>query len=221
MSRKTKQNRAWLLVDRSGSMGTRWVEAIGGLNAFVEKVPADTHITLDMFDAHQADWYTRVQESVQSKFVPLNATSGIQPRGGTALNDAIGRLITEILATEGKHVVVITTDGEENASREFNHPTVKELLAKAEKAGVEIVWLGADFSQVEEQSRGLGFAAAKTMNMSAGNMVYSYAGIADKATLFYSTGTSMSFSDEEKTKAAAPSQKARKPEDTAAYANIV
>ena len=217
MGKKKVQNRAWLLVDRSGSMGTRWVEAIGGLNAFVEKVPADTHVVLDMFDAHQADWYVRVQDVVQSKFLPLT-TTGIQPRGGTALNDAPGRLLSEVLATEGKHVVVITTDGEENASREFNHSSVKTLLKQAEDAGVEIVWLGADFSQVEEQSRGLGFAAAKTMNMSAGNMADSYRGIADKATLFYSTGAAMSFTDAEK---AAASTVKKKPEDTAAYANVI
>lgn len=195
-----KQNRAWLLLDRSGSMMTRWVEAIGGLSAFVEGVPNDTQVTLDVFDAHQSDWYTRVRDSKQATFEKVTVDT-VRPRGGTALNDALGRLLTEVIATKGKHVIVVTTDGQENASREFKQSDVKALLGKAEKAGVEIVWLGADFSQVEEQSSGYGLSNAKSMNSSAMNLENTYRGVAHKATMFYETDAPMSFAAGEKTAA--------------------
>jgi hypothetical protein len=61
------------------------------------------------------------------------------PRGGTPLYDSMARLITELgedLAAKpederpSKVIVVVTTDGEENSSREWTHERLQELIKR-------------------------------------------------------------------------------------------
>ena len=80
-------------------------------------------------------------------------------RGMTALLDAIGETINHVgnrhkyaLDSEvpGKTIVVITTDGFENASREFNSDKVKSMIEhQKKKYGWEFLFLGANIDAVE------------------------------------------------------------------------
>lgn len=156
--------RAYILLDRSGSMMTRWVEAIGSINGYVKGLPAKTKTTLDLFDTGMYgadDWYQRVRECTANNWNDV-AIDEFSPRGLTPLNDAAGRMLTEMLATKDKKAVaIIMTDGHENASKEFKAADVAALIKKAEDRGFEVIWLGADFAEVESQAAGYGLLGDK------------------------------------------------------------
>lgn len=115
-----------LVLDRSGSMQSIKGDAEGGMRAFVHgqrNVSGEARLTFYRFD----DTIERVFEARDIRFVE-DADLRLEPRGGTALLDAIGRAINEVGARlanlreedRPEHVIVVTvTDGEENASREF------------------------------------------------------------------------------------------------------
>jgi Mg-chelatase subunit ChlD len=64
----------------------------------------------------------------------------------TPLYDAVGRgvgILDEALGGKpGKAVLVIMTDGLENASREFDHIRITDLVKKRQEAGWLVVFLG-------------------------------------------------------------------------------
>ena len=81
----------YVLLDRSGSMSTIADDTVGGFAAFVreqQSVPGRCRLSLAQFD----DSYERVYASVDIQDVPA---LDLQPRGSTALHDAMIRLIGE------------------------------------------------------------------------------------------------------------------------------
>jgi hypothetical protein len=84
-------------------------------------------------------------------------------RGSTALLDAVGRTINKIgnvqkhTAEEerAEHVMfVITTDGMENASREFSYEKVRQMIEHQKiKYGWEFIFLGANIDAIAAAER--------------------------------------------------------------------
>ncbi|MFN9236097.1 MAG: VWA domain-containing protein, partial [Planctomyces sp.] len=113
-----------LIVDRSGSMQSIRKDAEGGINSFVESqkaVPGELLVTLVQFDNE----YEVVCQAIPVANVPQYS---LQPRGATALLDAVGRCIdetgvrlAEMPESERPGLVtnVIVTDGRENSSRRY------------------------------------------------------------------------------------------------------
>ena len=83
--------------------------------------------------------------------------------GMTPLYDAVGRgvgILDEALGGKpGKAVLVIMTDGLENASREFDHAKITDLVKKRQEAGWLVVFLGEGLN-VAKQGAGMGVMAA-------------------------------------------------------------
>lgn len=83
--------------------------------------------------------------------------------GSTALLDAIGKTIHKIGNVQrhtskdqraDKVVLVITTDGMENASREYTPAAIKKLVERQkEKYGWEIIFLGANIDAISAAER--------------------------------------------------------------------
>lgn len=137
------------IVDRSGSMSNIASEVIGGFNNFIEeqkKIPGKARVSFIQFD----NVYEVVYQGIKLKDVPVLDSNTFQPRGMTALLDAIGKTLTEQehrITAEGwaeKVIVVIITDGAENASREFTREKVKELTKKAQDSSWSFIYLGAN-----------------------------------------------------------------------------
>jgi len=138
-----------IVLDRSGSMYRVKADTEGGLRAFLAEqadVPGETLVTLRQFD----DKHDTVFENVPLADVPAFE---LKPRGGTALLDAIGTTVTTIAEQitaqpeddrPAEVVVVILTDGQENASEEWALPQVKGLIDARQDAGWSFVFLGAD-----------------------------------------------------------------------------
>jgi Mg-chelatase subunit ChlD len=159
----------YVLLDRSGSMASMAEQVVAGFNRLLAEQQADGHdarMTLVQFD--DADPLEVIADAVPiAEVVPLTHAV-FEPRGMTPLLDATGRLIGRAsgraadLATIGRppeEVLFVTiTDGEENASLEFNHRQVVDLVRAKERQGWTFVFVGAGLDAYSEAS-GLGYDA--------------------------------------------------------------
>lgn len=154
------------IIDRSGSMGSIKNDAIGGFNTFIDaqqKVPGTASVTLVLFD-HE---YLVPYSNIDIRQVNLLDDTTYQPRGNTALFDAIGKTINDtnerldkmIDSDKPEKVIVcILTDGEENSSHEFKSHQIKEMIEKQKN---EKKWEFAFLAANQDA-----FAAAQSMGIS-------------------------------------------------------
>jgi tagatose-1,6-bisphosphate aldolase len=160
------------LLDRSGSMQSIAADMRGGFDSFIAKEaghPGATSVTLAQFD----DRYDVVYTDRPITSVPPLA---LEPRGTTALLDAIGRFVTEVGAglaalpedqRPADVTLLVMTDGHENASTEWTVAAVRALIAQQETVyGWDFVFLGANMDAVQVGTR-LGFAAGKSLTYDA------------------------------------------------------
>lgn len=140
----------YFILDKSGSMSWMQDQAIAGFNKFISdqrELEGVTKVTLVQFNDKPARPLYEAQDikSVQ----PLNRMTYV-PDGGTALNDAVGFLLSEHLETSSPdetHIIAILTDGQENASKEYKLEDVRALFARAEAKNWEILFLGANMTK--------------------------------------------------------------------------
>ena len=149
----------YFLLDRSGSMNSIVEDTVGGFDAFIaeqrrftEEAPGECRVTLAQFD----DTYEEVYADRPIADVPSLV---LQPRGTTALLDSVARIVLDAgkrLAAlpedqrPGTVSVGIMTDGLENASREWSHPQVKQLIeTQTRDYQWQFLYLGADQDAVE------------------------------------------------------------------------
>ncbi len=151
------------IVDRSGSMASMQVEAQGGLNAFVEEQckVGKANLTIVEFDSYV---------DVVCEQVDINKASAyeLKPRGMTALLDAIGLVISnneKYTAKDGKTIVVVMTDGMENASKEWTRPQINKLINERKEEGWEFMFLAAGQNAIEVGTS-YGFDANSTVTFS-------------------------------------------------------
>ena len=136
------------LLDRSGSMNGAVLDTIGGYNGFLKKQKDNTLITTVLFDDEYEILYYR--ENI--KKVKKLTTKEYYVRGCTALYDAIGKTINKIDrdVKNEKVLFVITTDGLENASKEYHKQDIKKLIEK--HPNYEFIYLGANIDSYAEGS---------------------------------------------------------------------
>jgi len=138
----------FFILDRSGSMYGSEEDTINGFNAFVEKQAAKNHnilVTVVLFDGKYEVLYAR---KPISEVKPLTSKE-YYVRGSTALLDAIGRTVNTYRGEVNHAMCIITTDGYENSSREFNRAQIKDIV---ENSGWEFVYIGADIDAYAEAS---------------------------------------------------------------------
>ena len=149
------------ILDRSGSMAGLASDTIGGFNAMLAKQkaqPGQALVTTVLFD-HEA---VTIHDRLKIAQVPEMTAREYSVRGSTALLDAVGRTVEHIAAVHryirpedvpGRTMVIITTDGMENASREYSYDRVCALLDEKQKAGWEFIFLGANIDAAREAAR--------------------------------------------------------------------
>jgi len=150
------------ILDRSGSMAGLEDDTIGGFNAMIQKQKAEdgeAYVTTILFDNHTEVIHDRVD--IQ-KIQPMTRKD-YYVRGCTALLDAVGKAIHHIgnvhkYAREEdrpeKTIFVITTDGMENASRQYTYERVRQMIEhEKEKYGWEFLFLGANIDAAKEAAR--------------------------------------------------------------------
>ena len=137
------------LLDETGAMQAIKGDTVGGFNAYVEtlqKDGADIVFSLVSFNSHE----TRpryVAEPIDT-IEPLTADT-YRPRAMTPLIDAAVTIInaTDDAVTkrdDDPHVVIVVqTDGQENASVEYTRADQAALITEKEAADWQFVFLGA------------------------------------------------------------------------------
>jgi len=153
-----------VVLDRSGSMGAIADDVVGGFNEFLDRQKqeeGEARVSLVQFDGQNP--FEVLTDAIDVAEVrPLSRTT-YRPRGNTPLFDAVGRMIARIDAgialrkthrlPEEDHVVLIITDGLENASREFDRATIFSLIEKRRADGWVFTFLGADQDAYAEGGR--------------------------------------------------------------------
>lgn len=145
-----------LIIDKSGSMSCLKSDATGSINSFIEKqkeLPGEAYVTIVMFNNKIQTIYDRSD----IKDVNPISSNDYQPSGCTALLDAVGQTISNIsnceTSKEHKVIVFILTDGYENASKEFDKNTVKQMIEEKTKLGWEFVFCGAEIDAFGEAQK--------------------------------------------------------------------
>ena len=153
------------VLDRSGSMQSLTEDVIGGYNSFLEKQKKESgkaEVTTILFD----DQYEKISDGINLNDAE-NLTSAIYyARGNTALMDALGRTLTETLGKMEKEnicpakrrvLVMIMTDGLENASKEYTKTKIKSMIESTTKNyNWNYVFIGANIDSASEaQSIGI------------------------------------------------------------------
>ena len=142
-----------VILDKSGSMYSMTDDTIGGFNSLLEeqrKKELPVKVSVGMFNQVLEAKLDRVD----LKDVKDMTKEDYIAQGTTALLDAVGNTLSafkgreEVNVPDNKILVVIITDGKENASKEWKKDDVKKLIDELQEKGYEFVFLGADIDAV-------------------------------------------------------------------------
>ena len=163
------------ILDRSGSMAGLQQDTIGGYNNFLHtqrQVPGEAKVTTILFD----DKYEVLHNGLDINKIRPITNREYFARGSTALLDAVGKTINNVGARFSntdendrpeKVIVVITTDGMENASREFTYERISQMIThQQEKYNWEFLFLGANIDAAKEAAS-LGIRDGRSSNYEA------------------------------------------------------
>jgi uncharacterized protein YegL len=153
----SKSTELVFILDKSGSMAGLESDTIGGFNALItkqKKEQGDACVTTVLFN-HD---YELLHDRISIKGIASITENEYEVSGTTALLDAIGSTIQKIGNAQkrtseeeraGKVMFIITTDGHENASCEYNYKKIKSMIAhQKDTYNWEFVFLGANIDAV-------------------------------------------------------------------------
>ena len=161
----------YLLIDRSGSMGSIWDPTVESVNRFVARAKDSGEsavLTVAVFD----DEFDVVVDHQPIEDVRVIDPAEFPPRGMTPLFDASGRML--VLAdrrvvggdvSPGDVLIVTVTDGGENASRRMSGDRLRQVIANREGHGYEFLYLGANQDSYAEAAK-MGVSTARDWDAS-------------------------------------------------------
>ncbi|RAZ78973.1 vWA domain-containing protein [Planococcus halotolerans] len=154
---KNEMTELVFILDKSGSMAGLEKDTIGGFNALIEKqrkLEGDVRVTTVLFNQS----YELLHDRINLKGISPLTEEDYEVGGTTALLDAIGSSIQKIGNAQkrtseeeraDKVMFVITTDGMENASCEYNYKKILEMIGRQkQKFNWEFIFLGANIDAV-------------------------------------------------------------------------
>lgn len=160
-----------VILDRSSSMSVIRNDVIGGYNTFLESQKdlksGKAYISLVQFD-HE---YEPVYFSKNIEDTPKLDTTTYVPRGSTSLLDAVGRTILDVEARidskkkkdkPNKVIILVITDGQENASLEFDKTRITDMIKEQELKGWTFMYLSADVNAFDD-AHSLGISKDQTI----------------------------------------------------------
>jgi uncharacterized protein YegL len=172
---KTNLSELVFILDKSGSMSGLESDTIGGYNAMLKKQqeqPGEAIVTTVLFD----DNYELLHNRINIKGIRPITEQEYFVGGCTALLDAIGKTIHKI-GNAQRHtsedqradqvMFVITTDGMENASKEYSYKKIKAMVERQkQKYGWEFIFLGANIDAIATAAS-FGISADRAANYNA------------------------------------------------------
>lgn len=145
------------ILDKSGSMAGLEADTIGGFNAMLmkqQKAEGEAFVTTVLFN----HLYELIHDRINVRGISPITKKDYEVGGTTALLDAIGFTIQKMINVQKrtsederaeKVLFVITTDGMENASREYTTDKIRKMVQhQKEKYGWEFIFLGANIDAI-------------------------------------------------------------------------
>jgi ADP-ribosylglycohydrolase len=174
------------LLDRSGSMQSIAGDVVGGFNQFLASQQhqrdqrGDCRMTLVQFDSH--DPFEIIADGRDVDEIAPFTDKSFVPRGSTPLLDAVGRLLDHAEARahlDTSQLVVVFTDGQENASRHWSRTALFDRIRVLQERGWTFVFLGANQDAYTEAGA-IGFDGGNTSNFaaSADGVAFAYQSLA-------------------------------------------
>ena len=150
------------LLDRSGSMHGSVNDTIGGFNSMMaqqKKTGEKAVVSTVLFD----DVCEVIHDRVPIERIEMMTDKQYYVRGTTALLDAVGSAIHHIGNVHRyarkedrpeKTIVVITTDGMENASCKYSRERIEKMVKRQQKKyGWEFIFIGANIDAYAEAQK--------------------------------------------------------------------
>lgn len=148
------------VLDESGSMYNSIDDVVGGFQKLIDeqKAEKDGECIISLY---------RFSDKVKKDYIgkPVNEVPKLtySPGGCTAMNDGVGTAIDEIgkwlsdmdeSERPSKNMIVIMTDGQENASREYTFDSVKaKIQHQEEKYSWTFVYMGTNLKDLKDANR--------------------------------------------------------------------
>lgn len=190
------------ILDMSGSMGTLAGDVRDGFNEFINGLRADEHgvyrVTAVVFD----DRYEPLCVAAPLENVPRLDGKNYQPRGMTALYDAVGRTIDAFeesaqVGEADRVILFVSTDGHENYSTRYTAAAVAKLITDRQATGRwDCKYIGAH-ADAWGQAQQMGFLHTNTVTSSHTSAGYrgTYRGMTASASAFAAGASSMETTD--------------------------
>lgn len=146
--KENKQIFNLIIVDASGSMGSKIPEVQGGLNQLINQIKKDDAENLKVknittvVDFSSSGDFNVIVDRKSSDRLTLLQDGDYTTRGMTALYDAIGKGFLLVPKEADAVFVSVITDGQENDSKEFKPATIKSLIKEKEKNGWAVTFMG-------------------------------------------------------------------------------
>lgn len=197
------------VIDRSGSMSNIASDVIGGFNAYIKSQREKLANGLCRVSAYKFDnQYESIFENLDLKEVLELTNKDFEPRGTTALLDAVGQTIDNLglrlhntpeEERPERVLVVVITDGLENSSNLYSAQLIKEKIEhQTQVYSWDFVYIGAN-QDSWQVGNSYGYTAGTTMNYVAdSDGVKNMFDTLDKSTISYrSSVTKKSFTFDE------------------------
>jgi len=157
---KTRKTIYHLIVDKSGSMSDCIESTINGFNEQVNRIK---HNELEFKEEEITMGLTTFNTFVDHHYFQLEPKAAellnyqnYRPNDSTALMDAVGETVTQIERKIAEStlpttvIVVILTDGYENASKRYNLVKIRNMISRLEETGKwTFSFIGATLDAVE------------------------------------------------------------------------
>ncbi len=142
------------ILDKSGSMRYYTDETIRGFNTMLDvqrKEEGRAYITTVLFNEKSVYLHEREEIEKVKKLTRKDYEAG----GCTALLDAVGDAIEKAWRSRcgNKTVVIVITDGLENASVNYTYKEIREKIASRRLQGWEFIFLGANIDVAAEAEK--------------------------------------------------------------------
>lgn len=161
-TKKPDEILATYILDESGSMSSNSKVVMDGFNEYMEhlKGMGNVKFTFTKFNSSHVEV---VYNGVDPKDVPALTYQNYMPQDLTPLYDAIGKTLIDIDPKNRHVLVIIQTDGLENASKNFKRDDIFKMIQDKRQGGWEFVFLGAD-QDAYESGMQLGIAHGNIAN---------------------------------------------------------
>ena len=158
----------FFLLDMTGSMGVDKPATINAFNEYIGGLKANEgtagfKFSLAVFNSDIGSGLNIEKGSLVD--VPELNDVNYAPAGTTPLYDAIGLSIDSLEEVQGQVLFIILTDGEENASQQFDKEEILKRISNRTEQGWKFVFLGCDIDAMK-QSEDLGIPLANARSYS-------------------------------------------------------